>query len=490
MSADASGVYLVGITFDALPDQVSSGQLDNYVRKYDGSGNLLWTRQFGSAFDDYAYDVATDASGVYVVGEAGGTLPGQVSSGGYFDAYVRKYDGSGNLLWTRQFGCAFDDGAYGVAADASGVYVVGAIWGVPPGHMWSEALDDFVRKYDGSGNLLWTREFGSGGGDSDTAVAAVPSGVYVVGITDGALPGQVWSGNNDAFLVKLTNTLDMTVPQTAVDLDGTVGVGGSFAGPVTVTFTPIDPDDTPAALTTIYSLDGGAPQTYAAPFVIAPDGVHTLTYQSRDPAGNLEALHTLTVIISTPTPLAVAETVINGGAAQRSNVETVVVRFNHPTNLPQLIASGSVSGAVRLVDAGGGAITMAPSRYRYNELTNVLTVDLTADGFGGSRMTMLKDRRYRLLLDTAAITSLVSPANHLVDDDGVADSLRQVAFSQLLGDYNGDGVVGLDDRSALLSHFGQTAATSADAYLYDLDGNGVVNLADYLLWARRVGLIV
>ena len=64
----------------------------------------LWTRQFGTSGYDFARAVAVDPEGnVYVAGRTEGALPGQVSSGD-FDAFVRKYDRDGDEVWTRQFG--------------------------------------------------------------------------------------------------------------------------------------------------------------------------------------------------------------------------------------------------------------------------------------------------------------------------------------------------------------------------------------------------
>ena len=85
-----------------------------------------WVRQFGSTGDDGASGVAADALGnLYVVGEIQGALPGQTQLGGR-DAFVRKYDASGNELWTRQFGSSDSNRANDVAVDtAGGVYVVG-----------------------------------------------------------------------------------------------------------------------------------------------------------------------------------------------------------------------------------------------------------------------------------------------------------------------------------------------------------------------------
>ena len=193
VAVDATGVYVVGTINGALPGQTSGGLADSFVRKYNTNGTEQWTRQFGSTTDDGAYGVAVDSTGVYVVGYIYGTLPGQTSAG-FADAYVRKYDANGNIIWTRQFGSTTDDGAGGVAVDSTGVYVVGRTNGALPGQTSAGAClcpvyDAFVRKYDANGTEQWTRQFGSAGDDEAHGVAVDSTGVYVVGRTNGALPG-------------------------------------------------------------------------------------------------------------------------------------------------------------------------------------------------------------------------------------------------------------------------------------------------------------
>jgi len=245
VAVDSSGnVYVAGITGGALPGQTSSGGWDAFVRKYNGSGNVLWTRQFGTSASDYAYGVAVDGSGnVCVAGYTDGALPGQTSSGSR-DAFVRKYDGSGNVLWTRQFGTSASDYAYGVAVDASGnVYVTGETWGALPGQTFSGYYDAFVRKYDDSGNELWTRQFGTSYWDEARGVAVDSFGnVYVAGSTRGVLPGQTSSGYSDAFIRKYDGsgnelwtrqfgTSDSDEARgVAVDASGNVCVAGYFYG--------------------------------------------------------------------------------------------------------------------------------------------------------------------------------------------------------------------------------------------------------------------
>jgi hypothetical protein len=95
---------------------------------------IQWIRQFGTENRDSAEGVSVDMAGnVYVVGWTWGTLPGQKEAGNG-DAFVRKYDGNGNEIWTRQFGSEWDDSANGVSVDKAGnVYVVGFTGRTPPG---------------------------------------------------------------------------------------------------------------------------------------------------------------------------------------------------------------------------------------------------------------------------------------------------------------------------------------------------------------------
>src|SRR5437867_7161193 len=182
VAVDASGIYVVSTTAGTFPGQTNAGQSDAFIQKVDSNGNGVWTRQFGTSGDDTAEDVAVDASGVYVAGRAEGVLPGQSSAG----PYIRKYDANGNVVWTRQFGPLLSN-ARGVAVGASGVYVVGTSEG---------GFDAFIRKYDTNGNFYWVSLFGISDFDDAYDVAVDGSGEYVVGSM------QNGAQHYDAFLWK------------------------------------------------------------------------------------------------------------------------------------------------------------------------------------------------------------------------------------------------------------------------------------------------
>jgi hypothetical protein len=199
-----TGVYVTGNTFGVFPGQNSAGasDVDAFVSRYDELGNALWTRQFGSTTvaEDHGTGVATDQTGVYVVGWTYGALASQTSTGNS-DAFIRKYDSNGNVLWTRQFGTIAVDEALGVAADGTGVYVVGATEGdlITSGQP-QLGRDAFIRRYDANGTVVWTRQFGTGNNETAFAVTTDATGIYVAGTTDGALAEP--QGNLDGFLRK------------------------------------------------------------------------------------------------------------------------------------------------------------------------------------------------------------------------------------------------------------------------------------------------
>ena len=198
ISVDSSGVYVAGYTWSDLEGS-NAGRRDAFVRKYNASGDVVWTRQFGTFDDDHALAISVDSSGVYVAGETDGDLAG--SNAGERDAFVRKYNASGDIVWTRQFGTSERDYAQAISADSSGVYVAGYTDGGALEGSNAGERDAFVRKYNASGDIVWTRQFGTSDRDATYAISTDSSGVYVAGYTSGALEGSN-AGFTDAFVRK------------------------------------------------------------------------------------------------------------------------------------------------------------------------------------------------------------------------------------------------------------------------------------------------
>ncbi|MHC4405910.1 MAG: SBBP repeat-containing protein, partial [Planctomycetota bacterium] len=160
-----------------------------------------WSQQIGTSDQDYGECVAVDAFGnAYISGRTHGSLYGP--NAGHSDAFVTKYDSAGTLLWSQQIGTSSSDMSFAIALDAIGnVYISGRTDGSLGGPNLG-IPDAFLVKYDSSGTLLWSQQFGTSSSDTSTSVAVDASGnAYISGITSGGLGGPN-AGGADAFLVK------------------------------------------------------------------------------------------------------------------------------------------------------------------------------------------------------------------------------------------------------------------------------------------------
>jgi len=140
---DATGnVYLTGFVpagvsdFDpsaATVNLTSAGQNDIFLAKYDSNGNYLWAHLFGSTGDDKGHAIHLDnSSNIYLGGEFAGSMdidPSASStiltSSGYQDGFLAKYDSNGNAIWAFKLGnSANSETVYRMKTDSNGDIVI------------------------------------------------------------------------------------------------------------------------------------------------------------------------------------------------------------------------------------------------------------------------------------------------------------------------------------------------------------------------------
>jgi hypothetical protein len=202
-AVDSKGdVIVVGSTLGKLGASDNQGLSDAYVRKLKGTdGEPLWTVQFGTAADDGAVDVVVGADDrVIVVGYTGGAMTSAKNKGD-LDVFLMELDGAdGSVRWVRQFGTKSEDRPGALAISPSGHFYVagttsGNLRGVNAGQK-----DAFLTKFDATGEILWTEQWGSEGRDYALGLGLdAEEGVYVIGYTDGELAGK-GAGAFDAFV--------------------------------------------------------------------------------------------------------------------------------------------------------------------------------------------------------------------------------------------------------------------------------------------------
>ena len=117
------------------------------------------------------------------------------------------------------------------------------------------------------------------------------------------IPVEFYSTDN-AGNVEATNTqtiqVDQTPPATTATLSGLLGSHGWYVGPATVALSAAD--NLSGVATTQYRVNGGSWQTYAGPFPVSADGIHSVDFYSTDNAGNVEAIHTQVILVDQTDP--------------------------------------------------------------------------------------------------------------------------------------------------------------------------------------------
>jgi hypothetical protein len=184
------------------------GYGDCWVVKLDSSGNILWQKCLGGTSVEWAFSIQQTTDGGYIAAGRTGSNDGDVTGNhGYWDYWVVKLDSSGNILWQKCLGGTIDESASSIQQTADGGFIVTGIDlsnnGDVTGH--HGFYDCWVVKLDGSGNIQWQKCLGGIGDDAATDVQETTDGGYIVAGATASNDGDVTGnhGASDCWIVKL-----------------------------------------------------------------------------------------------------------------------------------------------------------------------------------------------------------------------------------------------------------------------------------------------
>lgn len=183
-----------------------------FVVKFDTNGNKVFAKLVtGNSWSQEVLGVDFDSIGnLYVTGFTNSSSLNNIPSQGPQDAFVVKYDVSGNLLSTKRIGAASTYLYFrGIKVDSSNnIYIFGDI-NVGAGNSFlgqtqSGTVDSMIIKMDSSNNIVWARILGVSGVATYLVRAKLDSSgsIYLGGETSGNLDGQTLTGTTDSVLVK------------------------------------------------------------------------------------------------------------------------------------------------------------------------------------------------------------------------------------------------------------------------------------------------
>jgi hypothetical protein len=182
----ADNVYVTGSTSKDVWGGYTLSNEKIFIAKYNSAGTQLLVTQCGLSVSTKAYNVTMDNSGnIYAVG----VLVDNLNQNNWI---IDKYNSSGAEQWT-QITSGYE--ATDVVIDTNGdLFVVGTTYqaGNPAGTLM---------KFDASGNKQWSRIINTYAYPRGVALD-INGNVYIAGEVSYSLDGNIYSGWNDAFIVK------------------------------------------------------------------------------------------------------------------------------------------------------------------------------------------------------------------------------------------------------------------------------------------------
>jgi len=226
--ADAIGnVFLTG-TFQGTTDFdpnagtfnfVSAGSDDLFISKLDSSGTLVWAKQIGGSLSEWGASIIIDPfNDLYISGRFSGAVdfnPGfgvfGLTSFGGEDIFIAKLDTSGNFIWAKNMGGAFNDGSQSITTDLAGnVYCTGRFENTADfdpnsgvANITAVGFQDiFILGLDSGGNYLWAKNIGGTAYNAGNSIALdLLNNIYTTGYFSGTN-----DFNTDAGVYNLAST--------------------------------------------------------------------------------------------------------------------------------------------------------------------------------------------------------------------------------------------------------------------------------------------
>jgi predicted secreted protein len=169
------------------------GNYDLYLILTDSLGDTLWTRHYGSVYDDYGYSLHQTFDSVFIVCGYARSFGSEAD-----DMYLLKTTSYGGTFFQKTYGGPFPDRGYSVRQTSDSCYIV-----VGFTHASGEMDGDvYLVKIDPSGHVLWSQEYGGAYDDEGWSVKQTSDGGYVVTGVTGLSAPPYGLCSPDVYLIK------------------------------------------------------------------------------------------------------------------------------------------------------------------------------------------------------------------------------------------------------------------------------------------------
>jgi hypothetical protein len=202
-----------------------SANYDALITKFDTSGALKWSTYYGSTGTEESRNLSIDKSGdIFITGSTNSTSniatsgSYQSSLAGNKDAFIVKFNSSGNRLWATYFGGTNVEEIYASDIDTSGNLYCSGITSssnlATSGSYkssYSGGEDAFIIKFSTSGSYIWGTYLGGSGQDyvqtlrisNNNSIYFTGNSNSTTGVALNAKHQSSFAGTHDAILGKM-----------------------------------------------------------------------------------------------------------------------------------------------------------------------------------------------------------------------------------------------------------------------------------------------
>ena len=144
-----------------------NGNFKVLLDKFDSAGNLLWSKNYGGAYNESAFDLQLTKDGGFIMAGYFQTINSVFST--FNHGYVIKTDSKGDTLWTVTFGDSLHQAvANCVAQTSDGGYIIGGFKVIDTFYDYN-----YILKIDSAGKKIWEKTYGDATGTYDYLVNSI-----------------------------------------------------------------------------------------------------------------------------------------------------------------------------------------------------------------------------------------------------------------------------------------------------------------------------
>ncbi len=191
---------LTTFTTNGCFQNIQGGSYDCFITKISSNGQIIWSTYFGKSGGDFAFDVKVDTHNNIVIGGTTTSTNLYTTSGsfqqihkGNTDAFIAKFNASGQLLWSTYYGGNNSEDIHALAIDNNdGIIGVGGSFSTNLNtsagafqNINEGSAEAYIIKLDSSGARIFSTYFGGSGLDDAWGVVSDAFlNIYITGHTN------------------------------------------------------------------------------------------------------------------------------------------------------------------------------------------------------------------------------------------------------------------------------------------------------------------